>query len=488
MISLTYKSFCDFAKQGNVIPIYQEIPADLDTPVSAFLKIRSGDHDFLLESVEGGDKWGRYSFLGTKPRAIFWSKEGQVHLQMGKKKESFVSKNPLEHLKKIMSGYHPVSDENLPRFTGGFVGYMAYDMARSFEQIPETGVDDLHIPDCYFVMPSAVLVFDNLRQVIRIVVNIYLKDHSNLRKAYKDGCLKIHRLLQKLASPIPKQTITKKRSIVLKPNRSEKDFCSLVEKAKEYIRAGDIFQVQVSTRFEGKAKMDPFELYRSIRRINPSPYLFYLHFGKVALVGASPEVMVRLENKRIEVRPIAGTRRRGYDLDEDIAMEEELRKDPKELAEHIMLVDLGRNDIGRVAQIGSVKVDELEVVERYSHVMHLVSHVSGLLAEGMDSFDVIRATFPAGTLTGAPKIRAMEIIEELEGIRRGTYGGCVGYLDFHGNLDLAITIRTALFHKGKIYVQAAGGIVADSVPRLEYKECQNKAMALIKALEAGHST
>jgi len=486
MFSPSLDSFQEMAQRGNMIPVWAEIPADLDTPVSAFLKIRTGHHDFLLESVEGGANWGRYSFLGTKPRMIFRCRDSLVYIQEGRKKE-IIEDNPLTVLRQILSRYSWVEQPDLPPFAGGFVGYMAYDMARSFEELPNTSKDRLDLDDAVFILTDTLIVFDNLKQVILVVVPVFIKDQSQIKILYKKAIEQIQKTIQTLAKPVPAKDLKSQKSsgkITLKASRTEKEFCSLVEKAKEYIAAGDIFQVQISMTFEVQTKADPFQLYRSIRRLTPTPYLYYLKLDDLTLVGASPELLVRLQGELVETRPIAGTRRRGRTLEEDRLMEEELKQDPKERAEHIMLVDLGRNDVGRVCALGSVKVDEQEVVEHYTHVMHLVSHVSGKLKKGCDALDVLQANFPAGTLTGAPKIRAMEIIEELEGMRRGTYGGCVGYIGFNGNMDMAITIRTALFRKGRVIVQAAGGIVYDSVPALEYKECHNKAAAMRRALES----
>ena len=499
MFSLTFEQFEALSQKGNLIPLYREIPADLDTPVSAFLKIQSGKNDFLLESVVGGEKWGRYSFLGSDPSSIFRSRGDEVEIIRGHRKAKMpVTDDPLQTLRDFLSAYVPVDVEalgsNLPRFFGGAVGFLSYDMIRHFERIPRTAKDELGLYDSYFMITDTVIVFDNLRQVMQVVANLHVEPDKPLKQIYEEGVHKIERLVQKLKGPAPLQHLKRVESgrvlqltQELAPLHTEEEFCALVDRAKEYIKAGDIFQVQISTRFEEKTDIPPLALYRAIRRINPSPYLYFLQYEDMALVGASPEVMVRLEEKKVELRPIAGTRRRGKNAEEDAKMEEELKNDPKERAEHIMLVDLGRNDLGRVCVAGSVHVDEQEVVERYSRVMHLVSHVSGRVKPGVDAFDVLRSTFPAGTLTGAPKIRAMEIIEELEGKRRGVYGGAVGYISFNGNMDMAITIRTALFYKGRIYIQAAAGIVYDSVPKLEYKECQNKARAMLDALTTVNS-
>lgn len=493
MISLTFDQFKERSQKGNLIPIYREIPADLDTPVSAFLKIQTGKYDFLLESVIGGEKWGRYSFLGVEPRVLIKSRGLDVEIIRGHKKEIVkAKKDPLEVYRDFLAQYHPVVDDKLPRFFGGAVGFLSYDMVRFFEKLPVTAEDELGLPESLFVITDTVVVFDNVRQIMQIICNVHLDGSKGLEEAYQEGLHKIEKLAQKLKGPCPvshsKGLQEGAESPKLQACHSEALFCDLVEKAKEYIRAGDIFQVVVSTRFEGrvsdpKAPISPFELYRAIRRLNPSPYLYFLQLDDMAIVGASPELMVRLEEGKVDLRPIAGTRRRGRTVEEDKAMEDELKNDPKERAEHMMLVDLGRNDLGRVCEVGTVQVDELEVVERYSHVIHLVSHISGIIKKGLSVYDVIRAAFPAGTLTGAPKIRAMEIIEELEGNRRGIYGGAVGYISFTGNMDMAITIRTAVIQKDKIYIQAGAGIVYDSMPRLEYKECFNKAMSLIEALK-----
>lgn len=489
MLSLTLEQFKALAKKGNLIPIYKEIPADLETPISAFLKISSGKYDFLFESVVGGEEWGRYSFLGSEPAAIFRSRGPDIEIIEGKKEIKLkVEKDPLNALREYLSKYNSVSVPGLPRFFGGAVGYLSYDLVRHFEKIPDTAEDELKFYDCCFMITDTVVIFDNVRKVMQVAANVRINGSGSLDKCYKEGVGKIEKLIKKIQEgsggrEVKKIKKPKDESPALIPNHTETEFCHLVEKAREYIKAGDIFQVQVSTCFEGEINVEPFDLYRAIRRINPSPYLYFLEVDGMSIVGASPELMVRLEGKKVELRPIAGTRRRGRDQAEDEALEEELKNDPKELAEHIMLVDLGRNDLGRVCEAASVQVDEREIIERYSHVMHLVSHVSGILKKGCDVYDVIRATFPAGTLTGAPKIRAMEIIEELEGKRRGIYGGAVGYIGFTGNMDMAITIRTALILKKRIYVQAAAGIVYDSIPRLEYKECCNKAMGMLEALQ-----
>ncbi|OFW84381.1 MAG: hypothetical protein A2W44_10585 [Acinetobacter sp. RIFCSPHIGHO2_12_41_5] len=393
-------------------------------------------------------------------------------------------KDYLSELENLMKSYKPVVLPDLPRFYGGLVGYLSYDVVNSFEKIPQKEKEATPFPYAIFLLTSTLLIFDNLRQVIQVVSNVYLDPKKSLQAQYEKAVRKNNGIVTKLKSGL--KSSSKKISIKneLKASLNENQFCNLVEKVKKYIEAGDVFQTVISLRYTGKTNIAPFDLYRVLRRLNPSPYMYYLKLGDMDIVGASPEVMVRLDEGKVELRPIAGTRRRGKTEEEDNELEKELQSDPKEMAEHVMLVDLGRNDLGRVCQMGSVKVDEQAIVERYSHVMHLVSHVSGKIHKGKNAFDVIRATFPAGTLTGAPKIRAMEIIEELEPLRRGPYGGCVGYIGFSGNTDMAITIRTAIIKNKTIFIQAGAGIVYNSEPRLEYKECQNKAMALVKALES----
>ncbi len=484
-----YPSFDLFqakAKQGNLIPVYCEILADLETPVSAFLKIDTGEYSFLLESVEGGEKWARYCFLGSNPSIIFRSKGKQIEIwrEDGKHECREVS-DPLTALKALMSEYRPVIVEGLPRFFGGAVGYLSYDMVRFFEELPSTAIDDMQIPDAFFVITDTLLIFDNIQHKLKVVSNVFLQEGQDLEEAYNEAKDKIEEIIARLRKPVPESLPVPRSALPpeLRSNFKQEEFESIVRQAKEYIKAGDIFQVVLAQRLQLELDVHPFDIYRALRTINPSPYMFYLKFGPIKLVGASPEVLVRLEKPWVEVRPIAGTRHRGKTEEEDQAIAQELLKDPKERAEHIMLVDLGRNDIGRVCVWGSVEVNELLIIEKYSHVMHLVSNVRGLLAEGKDCYDVIRACFPAGTLSGAPKIRAMEIIEELEPTRRGPYGGAVGYFSFSGNMDTCITIRTLTVIGSTAYLGAGAGIVADSVPENEYQETMNKARALLKAME-----
>jgi len=466
------------ARQGNVIPLCREMDADLLTPVAAFLRIARGARQpFLLESVEGGEAIARYSFLGRDPVGVV---RATVDESDG---------DPLRALRASMANLRPVRCPDLPRFTGGAVGYLSYDVVRSIERLPRSVKDDLRVPDILFGLYDTVLAFDHLKQRIQIVSNITTEERGErlneraLLGRYRAALHRIdlmERLLRRASAPVTRATRGRER---WRANISAARYKEGVRKAKEYIRAGDIFQVVLSQRFERRARASPFSIYRALRRINPSPYMYYLDFGEVALAGASPEMLVRVEGDRIRTRPIAGTRPRGKDEDEDRAMEAELLADPKERAEHVMLVDLGRNDLGRVSRPGSVEVSRFMGVERYSHVMHLVSEVTARLRADRDAFDGLLACFPAGTVSGAPKVRAMEIIDELETTRRGPYAGAVGYIDYSGNLDSCITIRTTVMSRGIAHVQAGAGIVAASIPEREYRECVSKAGALIDAIE-----
>ncbi len=437
MIFPTYADFKKKLNKGNLIPVWSEILADFDTPVSALKKIQKGKYSFLFESVEGGEKWGRYSFLGTEPSAIFRSKGSRIEIiENGKTK--VLQGNPIDHLRILMSRYKPVPCAELPRFSGGAVGFFAYDIVRFIEDLPVDTTDDLDTWDCLYMIADSILVFDNVSHKVKIISNAYVENKRYAKRAYEQALQKIDKL---------KSRLRKKASFYENRDQNKK----------------------------GKNL--------NVRILNPSPYRFYLKMGSEFLVGSSPEVMVRVEGSNVENRPIAGTRPRGKNEREDLKFEKELLADPKEIAEHIMLVDLARNDLGRIAKVGSVKVDELMTIEKYSHVMHIVSNVIAKLQRGKDSYDVIKATFPAGTLSGAPKVRAMEIIEEMEPTRRGTYGGAVGYFSFSGNMDTSITIRTFFIKDDNIYLQAGAGIVADSVPENEYNESVNKAKALVKAIE-----
>ncbi len=481
-----FATFKNLATRGNLIPVYREIMADMDTPVSAFKKIDDGRYAFLLESIEGGEKWARYTFLGASPSVVIRSRGNTVEVlgEGGETRREDVA-DPMAFIRAELARYTPVTLPGLPRFFGGAVGYLGYDMVRHFESLPTTKPAVIGAYDSYFVVTDTILIFDNVSQKIKVVSNAHLDGKTSLNVAYGEALAKIDALIAKLkisAAATPAGRAAKKVAFV--SNVTREGFEAAVEKAKEYIRAGDIFQVVLSQRFSGELTVEPLDIYRVLRTLNPSPYMFFLRLDDTIVVGASPEVMVRKEGKKAELRPIAGTRPRSADPGEDTRLEQEMLADPKERAEHIMLVDLGRNDLGRVCMTGSVRVSELMVVERYSHVMHIVSNVQGELEEGRDAFDVVRATFPAGTLSGAPKVRAMEIIDELEPVSREVYGGAVGYLSFSGNMDLAIAIRTLVIKDGKVLLQSGAGIVADSNPAAEWQETVNKAMAVVKAIEA----
>lgn len=486
MIVPNLEDFSRLARLGNLIPIYREILADLETPVSAFLKINRGTTAFLLESIEGGEKWARYSFLGCGALAVFRSRGGYYEiLQDDAVVEQGETQDPTQVLSELMARYRPVEVPGLPQlFWGGAVGYLGYDMVRFVESLPDHNPSEIGTWDSAFLLTESLLIFDNSRQKIKVVCNVHLQADEDPQAAYARGEQRIEEMIQRLRQPIPAAEAPQLRPDVdMAPNYAPTDFKKAVEKCKEYIRAGDIFQVVLSQRFSGELAAPPFDVYRALRTINPSPYMFFLHFDDTYVIGASPEVLVRLEGSRVDVRPIAGTRPRGATVEEDARLEKDLLADPKECAEHIMLVDLGRNDLGRVCRQGTVEVSELMVIERYSHVMHIVSNVRGEVEAGKDAFDVFRACFPAGTLSGAPKIRAMEIIDELEPCRREVYGGAVGYLSFAGNMDLAIAIRTLVVQGNRFYLQAGAGIVADSDPEMEYQETLNKAQGVRKAIE-----
>lgn len=478
------KTFKEKARRGNLIPVYTEVIADLETPVSAFMKLGDSPYSYLLESAETAGGIGRYSFLGVNPSVIFKSRgEGVEIIRAGETKE-LRSRNPLMLLKGLLKNYQPVADESLPPFSGGAVGYISYDYVRFFEELPEEKLDELGLPDLYFMITDTLIIFDRLMNKIKLVANAHVGGDPEV--SYREAVSRIETLLGQLmgkttgtyfqppAGRAPKE---------LKSNFSPRQFDKAVAAAQEYIKAGDILQVVLSQRFQTPAASPPLDIYRALRTINPSPYMFFLKFDDLHLIGSSPEIMVQAIDGEVRVRPIAGTRPRGISSLEDERLVKELLADPKERAEHIMLVDLGRNDIGRVAVPGSVRVEDMMSVEKYSHVMHIVSDVQGRLKPDRDAYDALQATFPAGTVSGAPKIRAMEIIEELEPSRRGPYAGSVGYFSFNGNLDSCITIRTIIVKDKTAYIQAGAGIVADSVPANEYRECLNKANALFRAVE-----
>ena len=483
------ESFVRMADQSDLVPVHRTIIADLDTPLTIYAKI-AGDqrHAFLFESMEGGEKWGRYSFIGFDPLVNFTSNGSTVTVTrhgLEPSEKTVSSVNPLQELRKLLASFNASRAPGLPRFFGGAVGFLGYDMVRFIEEIPDS-IPPLDIPDSSFMVPRLVLIHDAVQQQLTIVCNVVVDGGSDSQELYTDAVRRIDEVVKLVRAPLPRSYADEVPACAnheFTSNMDQASFEAMVERAKEYILAGDIIQVVLSQRFHTKTSLDPFLLYRSLRHINPSPYLFFLKMDDTILIGSSPEILVRLEDGDIELRPIAGTRQRGKTPEEDRALEEELLADPKERAEHLMLVDLGRNDVGRVAEGGSVTVDDLLVIERYSHVMHIVSGVHGKLASGYDQFDVLEASFPAGTVSGAPKIRAMEIIDELESQRRGPYAGAVGYFGFSGNMDFCITIRTFVMQGENLWVQAGAGIVADSVPQKEYEETINKARGLRRAVE-----
>ncbi|HWP34282.1 MAG TPA: anthranilate synthase component I [Thermodesulfobacteriota bacterium] len=491
-----FGEFERLAAQGNLVPVYREILADLETPVSAFAKLDEGSrHAFLLESVEGGEKWARYSFLGADSGLVYRIRGRQVEIDRDGAVERFEGEtDPFARLRTLLARARPVPLPGMPRFAGGAVGYIGYECVRFFERFPEPADSPAAagVPppeDAAFLFTDTLVVFDNLRHRLRIVSNAPVPPgagRAELKAAYETACERIDRVIARLRRPVlPRPLAGSGRGAPIRvvPRVPRERYLEMVARAKAYIRAGDVFQVVPSQRFDVECEAAPFDVYRGLRVVNPSPYMFFLRLGSRTLIGSSPEVMVRLADRTVELRPIAGTRPRGADPEADAALERDLLASEKERAEHVMLVDLGRNDVGRVALPGTVEVDQFMTVERYSHVMHLVSNVRGTLAPGLDAFDVLKATFPAGTVTGAPKVRAMEIIHELEGEPRGPYAGAVGYIAFSGNMDLCITIRTLVYEGGRYWVQAGGGVVADSDPAAEYQETVNKAMALLKAAE-----
>ncbi len=480
-----FKEFCALAKQGNLIPVSREVLADFETPVSALAKIDRGACAYLLESVEGGEKWARYSFLGSGSPTLIQGNDREVIVSSGRRRRRIpVKTDVLACLREIMSAYRPVQVPGLPRFCGGAVGYLSYDVVRQFERLPALRKDVLGLPQACFLLTDTLLIFDNVAQTIRIVANAHVGER-NQKAAYDDAVRRIDGMIARLRTgrrPSPRRPASR-RPLAFASNMSKADFEKVVMQTKEYIKAGDIFQGVLSQRWQASIRARPFDIYRALRVINPSPYMYYLRFPEVELVGASPEVLVRCEDDLVQLRPIAGTRRRGATEEEDRALREELLANEKERAEHVMLVDLGRNDVGRVARPGTVRVKDFMVVEQYSHVMHLVSQVEGRLQAGKDAYDVLRACFPAGTVSGAPKIRAMQIIEELEPSGRGPYAGAVGYFGFSGNMDTCINIRTVVVKGRQAFIQAGAGIVADSDPEAEYVETCNKAKAMMRAVE-----
>ena len=480
-----FETFKKLTDEGNLIPVYREIMADMETPVSALLKLSSKSHAFLLESVEGGEKWGRYTFLGADPDIIFRVRGEDVIIQENGEIRSFKHEGkPLEFLKDLMGRYRPVYVDGLPRFYGGALGFLGYEMVRYFERLPAEAMDDLKTDEAVFLITDTLIIFDNVKHTIKVVACTFTEGKDDLKEVYEEATGKIDAMIEMLNAPMESREDSHEQGegFHLQSNMTPEDYKTAVRRAKDYIVSGDAIQIVLSRRFQMENNIAPIDLYRALRYVNPSPYLFFLKLEDLILIGSSPEVMVRLEEDTVELRPIAGTRRRGGSEQEDRKLADELLNDPKERAEHIMLVDLGRNDLGRIAETGSVQVNQLMVVERYSHVMHLVSNIRAQLSGNKDCFDVLKATFPAGTLTGAPKIRAMEIIDELEPTVRGPYGGAVGYFSYTGNMDFCITIRTIMVNDGKVFVQTGAGIVADSDPEAEYQETVSKAEGMIKAI------
>jgi anthranilate synthase component 1 len=480
-----FSEFQQMSLKGNLIPVYQEFLADTETPVSAFLKLRENSYSFLLESADSGNRWGRYSIIGIKPFLKVLALENEVEILNGDSRDVLCDiENPLLVLRDLLKRFNPVRVDGLPSFQGGLVGYVNYDLIRKWEHLPGISPLDREIPESIFMACRIIVIFDHFSHEIKVVSFALLKDGDDLQEIYDKACLEVEETIRKLQGPIPQSAMDDRLSVSeLKSNFKKEDFEEAVRKAKEHIVAGDIIQVVLSQRFTGEMSGEGFSLYRRLRSVNPSPYMFYLDFGELKFIGASPEILVRLTDGKIELRPIAGTRPRGATPEDDLALEKELMADPKERAEHIMLVDLGRNDAGKVAAPGTVIVPRLMEIERYSHVMHIVSRVEAAIKNDMDCFDLFMSAFPAGTVSGAPKIRAMEIISELEQEQRGPYAGAVGYFGFSGNMDFCITIRTVTVINNKLSIQAGAGIVADSSPEEEYRETLRKAGAMFKAID-----
>ncbi|MGH7844233.1 MAG: anthranilate synthase component I [Candidatus Binatia bacterium] len=487
MLHPSFEEFCRLSQDGNLIPIYQEFLMDLETPLSFFQRLDKDAYAFLLESIEGSDRWARYSFLGTRPYRIFKSTGKRVEIVENGRRRGITTDQPLDILKGFLEEYRAVPVEGVPPFFGGALGYVGYDGVEQFHNIPLPKENPLGLPEIFFIFVQTIVAFDNLKHTIKVIDNVRLKSGANSRQAYREAGARIARLVASLGKK-PRQIDSRDVGVTPKKRRvqsnlSPKAYKTAVERAKEYIKAGDIIQAVLCQKLETHTRAEPFEIYRALRFINPSPYMFYLELEKLRLIGSSPETMVRLTGDTIELRPIAGTRRRGATPEEEKELEADLLSDPKEKAEHIMLVDLGRNDVGRVAEVGTVEVNELMVIERYSHVIHIVSNVRGRLMPGKSPVDVFVSCFPAGTVSGAPKVRAMQIISELEKERRGTYAGAIGYFSFNGNLDTCIAIRTILMQGQTAYIHAGAGIVADSNPESEYRETINKASAMLRAIE-----
>jgi len=490
MYTPSRSEFKKLAEKHNIIPVYREIIADMDTPVSAFIKLGNEENSFLLESVVGGEQLGRYSFLGSDPYLTVTARGNSVTIEGEDNAYLEGVDDPLKVIEDRMRVYNPATIDGLPPFFGGAVGYVGYDAVRYFERIPKNAENDLDIPEMAFLFTDTVIVFDHIKHKIKVVANMRVNG-GDINDLYSRAVEKIDSMIRRLRGSqdhVQLVEIARFKTREFSSNVTEGRFTEMVEKAKQYIHNGDIFQVVLSQRFSTPVTIEPFDIYRVLRTINPSPYMIYLKLKDCIIAGASPEPLIQVQGGTVVTRPIAGTRPRGKSAEEERMLEDDLLADEKERAEHVMLVDLGRNDLGRVCEAGTVKVDDLMYVERYSHVMHIVSTVSGGLAEGKSAFDALRAAFPAGTVSGAPKIRAMEIIDELEPTIRGPYAGIYGYFGFNGNLDCGITIRTIVMKDGQAYVQAGAGIVADSVPEKEYIETKNKARALFAAIDqAGYA-
>lgn len=484
------------AREYNLIPVVRHLLADTETPIRVFQQFYSEKRAFLLESVEGGVKWARYSFIGTEPFLIVKAKNGVTEVLKGKERQTYAEQKPVEVLKSLLRSYRSPSLPDLPRFTGGAVGFFGYELQQYYERLPRHRVDDLGMDDIQFMFCDQVIAFDHFKQQLKVIANVHVPEGATdgeIIRAYEDTCSKIDAMIKRLVKPMPANRMIHRpipQDVELgdvRSNLTKEKYMANVDAAKEYIRAGDIFQVVLSQRFEIQTEVDPLQVYRILRTMNPSPYMYVLKLDEEVIVGTSPELLVRVEDERVETRPIAGTRPRGATPEEDEALAQDLLADEKERAEHLMLVDLGRNDLGRVSQFGSVKCNTFMEIERYSHVMHIVSNVTGSIRKDKDFFDAFLSCMPAGTVSGAPKLRAMEIIAELENEVRGSYAGAIGYLGFSGNLDTCITIRTIVFKHGKAYVQAGAGIVWDSVPEKEYEETVNKAKGMLKAIRTAEA-
>jgi anthranilate synthase component 1 len=490
MIQPSFSQFERMSSLGNFIPVFREFLSDLETPVSAYLKIKNKAFSYLLESADGGKHWGRYSFIGYRPLLVASYQNRAIKLRIGEADTTLTPEgDPLAMVRRIIRRFKAVPVSGLPAFQGGLVGYLNYDLVRTWERLPLEHPQDPEMPEAVFMVPERLIIFDHLTHHIMVAAFAHIEPDKKIKTIYERACKEIEDTVGELGQPLSLASLPAKASVEnLQTNFSRTEFEAAVRRAKEYILAGDVTQVVLSQKFSGEVKGECFSLYRTIRSVNPSPYMFYLHFGDTVLIGASPESLVRLTNGLIELRPIAGTRPRGEDWEKDRALEKELLADPKERAEHVMLVDLGRNDAGKVAVAGSVTVPRFMEVERYSHVMHIVSTVKAKLRADADQFDLFKAVFPAGTVTGSPKIRAMEIIHELEPSPRGPYAGAVGYFSFNGNMDFCITIRSMWITRNRLTFQVGAGIVADSTPEGEFQETMNKAGAMLQAIQKAQTS